>query len=98
MLLCVAPYARGHFINVGLANKLMYLALRKASSKWTAPMLHWNIVLQKLMNGDMRRSMVLRQSPKQIVYKTEATSILVVNGRVSIETECGTKQENLQAF
>ena len=32
-----AVRARGHFTSVGAANKLMYLALREASAKWTAP-------------------------------------------------------------
>lgn len=36
-----AVRARGHFTSVGAAKKLMYLALREASAKWTAPMLHW---------------------------------------------------------
>ena len=36
-----AVRARGHFTSVGAAKKLMYLALREASAKWNAPMLHW---------------------------------------------------------
>ena len=36
-----AVRARGHFTSVGAAKKLMYLALREASAKWTAPMTHW---------------------------------------------------------
>lgn len=36
-----AVRARGHFTSVGAANKLIYLALREASAKWTGPMLHW---------------------------------------------------------
>ena len=36
-----AVHARGHFTSVGAANKLIYLALREASAKWTGPMLHW---------------------------------------------------------
>ena len=36
-----AVRARGHFTSVGAAKKLMYLALREASAKWRAPMLHW---------------------------------------------------------
>lgn len=36
-----AVQARGHFTSVGAANKLIYLALREASAKWTGPMNHW---------------------------------------------------------
>ena len=36
-----AVRARGHFTSTGAAKKLMYLALREASAKWTAPMAHW---------------------------------------------------------
>ena len=37
-----AVQVRGHFTSEGAAKKLMYLALRKASSKWTAPMPAWS--------------------------------------------------------
>ena len=36
-----AVRARGHFTSTGAAKKLMYLALRETSTKWSAPMLHW---------------------------------------------------------
>ena len=36
-----AVQARGHFTSVGAANKLIYLAVREASAKWTGPMNHW---------------------------------------------------------
>ncbi len=36
-----AVRARGHFTSVGAAKKLIYLALREASSKWRGPMLNW---------------------------------------------------------
>lgn len=34
--------ARGHFTSIGAAKKLMYLALREASAKWSAPTAHWD--------------------------------------------------------
>lgn len=37
-----AVRARGHFTSVGAAKKLMYMALREASAKWSAPMAHWD--------------------------------------------------------
>ena len=36
-----AVQARGHFTSVGAANKLIYLAVREASAKWSGPMNHW---------------------------------------------------------
>lgn len=36
-----AVQTRGHFTSMGAAQKLLYLAVREATKKWRAPMLHW---------------------------------------------------------
>jgi transposase-like protein len=42
---CTGAYNRGHFPNDESASKLLYLALRNASEKWTMPIVGWKKAL-----------------------------------------------------